>query len=53
MYLYDISIFHKSYFFRTFDIGETGKVGEKQLRQILASKAVSETEVKDMLAGEE
>ena len=27
-------------------------MGEKQLRQILASKAVSETEVKDMLAGE-
>ena len=27
-------------------------MGEKQLRQILASKAVAETDVKDMLAGE-
>ena len=40
-------------FVRTFDSAETGKIEESKFRQILKTKAVPESDVQEMLDGEE
>ena len=36
---------------RTFDCGETGKIPERKFRQIMKTKGVPESDVKEMLDG--